>query len=295
MKYLGSDQNFLGLENERNYNFSSSAVVIQSLPYEHSSSCITGSSKGPKAIISASHFVEFYDEELDKETCFEKGICTLPITDFEGIVNEAAMNIIEKQTANLLAENKFIVSFGAEHTISYGIIKAFNNKFKDISVLQIDAHSDLRSAYQGSKWSHASVMARVHELGIPLTQIGIRAQCKEETELIKKSKNIHTFYNHQLYNNIEWMQKAVDTLQHDVYISIDADGFDPAIMPAVGTAEPGGLKWQESLEFFKLVFAQKNVLGFDIVECAPKEGEILTEFNLAKLAYKLIGLKYIKK
>lgn len=292
MNYLKTEDNFLGLENNKDFAFESSKVVIQSLPYEHSSSYLQGSDKGPEAIIKASQFVEFYDEEIDKEICFETGISTLQSLDFDGIVEEDAMNLIAKQTKKLLDKDKFIVSFGAEHTITYGIVNAMKDKFDNLSILQIDAHSDLRASYQGSKWSHASVMARIHDINIPITQIGIRAQCKEEAALIKSSDNIHTWYGHQIANNLEWIQAAIDTLSDNVYITIDADGFDPSIMPAVGTAEPNGLLWHQAIALFKEVFKQKNVVAFDIVECAPKKGEILTEFNLAKLAYKLIGLKF---
>jgi len=294
MQYLKTDHNFLGLEHEKHFAFEKSKVVIQAIPYEHSSSYLSGSDKGPQAIINASQYVEFYDEEIDKETCFETGISTLEPLNFDGIVDEAAMHLIEQQTKTLLQQDKFIVSLGAEHTVSYGIVKAMNDKFENLSVLQIDAHSDLRMSYQGSKWSHASVMARVHDLDIPITQIGIRAQCKEEADLIKSSTNIHTWYAHQISNNLDWIQAAVNTLSDNVYITIDADGFDPSIMPAVGTAEPNGVLWHQAIALFKEVFKQKNVIAFDIVECAPKEGEILTEFNLAKLAYKLIGMKFLK-
>jgi agmatinase len=161
--------------------------------------------------------------------------------------------------------------------------------------LQIDAHSDLRASYHGNKYSHASVMARVHELGVPLTQIGIRAQCIEESEHIKKSKDIHTFYAHQVRNNANWAKDALKTLGKNVYISIDADGFDPSIVPAVGTAEPNGMLWNETLSFLKTVFETRNVIGFDVVEIAPRKGDILTEYTMAKLVYKLIGFNTLKK
>ena len=293
MEYLHTDDNFLGLSEEKHYNFEDSKVVVQSLPYEFSSSYLTGSDKGPAAMVTASQFVEFYDDEIQKETCFDVGVCTLEPLNFEGVVNEDAMNLISKNTKAILDKDKFVVSLGAEHTITYGIVHAMQQKFDNLCVLQIDAHSDLRMQYQDNKWSHASVMARVRDLDIPLTQIGIRAQCKEEGDLIKSSPAINTWFGHQISNNLDWIQPAIDTLSENVYITIDADGFDPSIMPAVGTAEPGGLRWQPAIEFFKEVFKQKNVVAFDIVECAPKEGEILTEFNLAKLAYKLIGLKYL--
>ena len=134
-------------------------------------------------------------------------------------------------------------------------------------------------------------MARIYDQGINLVQIGIRAQCKEEADLIKSSDKIHTYYAHTIRKDASWMQKALADLTDNVYLTIDADGFDPSIMPAVGTAEPNGLFWVETLEFLRKVFQQKNVVGFDVVECAPMEGSILSEYTLAKLVYRLIGYK----
>jgi agmatinase len=168
-------------------------------------------------------------------------------------------------------------------------VKAHAKKYNNLTVLQIDAHSDLRSSYHDNIYSHASVMARVHDLKIPLVQIGIRAQCKEEADLIKSSDIIHTFYAHNIRNNSKWVEQALSKLTENVYLTIDADGFDPSIMPAVGTAEPNGLFWVETLHFLKQVFEHRNVVGFDVVECAPIEGSILSEYTLAKLIYRLIG------
>lgn len=295
MQFLDTESNFLGLDNIDHYSYDKSSVIIQSIPYEYSSSYHEGSALGPQAIIKASQFVEFYDEELDKETCFETGICTIEALDFTNKINEEAIDLIYNQTKSLLKDDKFVVSFGAEHTITFGLVKAMSERFNNLSVLQIDAHSDLRHSYEGSIWSHACVMARVNELSLPITQIGIRAQCKEEADLIKSSPNINTWYAHKIRSTNNWIEACSKNLSNDVYITIDADGFDPSIMPAVGTAEPNGLFWDETINLFKHIFATKNVVGFDIVECAPRKTDTLTEFNLAKLAYKLIGLKFLSK
>jgi agmatinase len=138
-------------------------------------------------------------------------------------------------------------------------------------------------------------MARVHELDLNLVQIGIRAQCKEESDLIKSSSNIHTFYAHQIRRDPNWMEEAIAALGDDVYITIDADGFDPAVIPCVGTAEPNGLFWNETVEFLQKVIQKRNVVGFDVVEVAPAEGQILSEFTLAKLVYRMIGFITQKK
>ncbi len=292
MRALTEDENFLGLPDEANYAYQTSKVVIQQAPYEHTSSYIQGSAKGPGAIIRASHFVECYDEEFDTEIVGKVGICTVPPIDFGNNINADAISIIEEQTEKLLNDDKFVVSLGAEHTVTYGFIKAFAKKFPDLTVLQLDAHSDLRYSYHDNLYSHASVMARIHEMGLTICQAGIRAQSIEEAQLIKASDNIHTFYAHQIRSNPFWMDELIAPMSNNVYISIDADGFDPSIMPAVGTAEPNGLLWTETLTFLKQVFEQRNVIGFDVVECAPIEGSILSEYTLAKLAYKLIGYKF---
>ncbi|MGV3598942.1 MAG: agmatinase [Bacteroidota bacterium] len=295
MKYLHTEENFLGIEGEDNYSYNNATFVIQSLPYEYTSSYLMGSAKGPKAIIKASQFVELYDEELDAEPYKKAGICTLKSLKFGKAVDAEAVKLIEESTAQLLADKKFVVSLGAEHTVSYGLVKAHVAKHKNLTVLQLDAHSDLREAYHNNPYSHASVMKRVHDMGVNLVQAGIRAQCIEEAELIKKSKNIHTFYAHYIRKNEStWIDEALAAMTDNVYITIDADGFDPSIMPAVGTAEPNGLFWNESLELLRRTIAEKNVVGFDIVECAPMKGTILSEYTLAKLAYRLMGYITLK-
>jgi agmatinase len=295
MKTLPTKSNFLGIEEQKLCSYKDSRFVIQQLPYEHTSSYLQGSAKGPAAMIKASHYVEFYDEVLDMETFRHSGIATLPAARFEKKVDAKAVELIEKETLKLLTDHKFVVSFGAEHTITLGLVKAHQKKYKKLSVLQVDAHSDLRDAYHGNKFSHACVMARVHELGVKLCQVGIRAQCKEEAELIKSSKNITTFYAHQIRQNNNWVEQATNALTDNVYITIDADGFDPSVVPNVGTAEPGGLFWEEVNQLLAHVVKNKNVVGFDIVEIAPVKGQILSEYAMAKLAYRLMGFITRKK
>jgi agmatinase len=296
MKSLGTKDNFLGIAEKELYDYKKSKYVIQSVPYEHTSSYLAGSAKGPNAIIEASQFVEFYDEELDTETLRSCGIATLPPIKFsKKDVDAKAIDLIEKETSRLIKDNKYVVSLGAEHTVTYGFVKAFAKKYKNLTVVQIDAHSDLRQSYHNNIYSHASVMKRVHDFGINLVQVGIRAQCIEESQLIKSSKKINTYYAHQIRKDNKWMQKAIANCTQNVYLTIDADGFDPSIMPAVGTAEPNGLFWNETLEFLRTLITQKNVVGFDIVECAPIKGSILSEYTLAKLAYRLIGYLELKK
>lgn len=284
---------FLALPEPELAKFENAKVAIQLIPYEYTSSYVAGSDKGPQAIVDASHFVEFYDEELDLETYKNFGIATLEAMDFEGVHDAAAVEKIYQQTRELLNAGKFVVSLGAEHTVSLGFVKAHLEKYPDLSVIQIDAHSDLRQSYNDNPYSHASVMARVHDLNVPLVQVGIRAQCKEESELIKSSDNIHTWYAHMLWNDDAWIDACIDKLSDHVYLTIDADGFDPNVTPAVGTAEPGGLSWIQGCKLFRRLAERKKVVGFDIVEIAPRETDIITEFSMAKMCYKILGYLHI--
>jgi len=220
-------------------------------------------------MVEASHFVEFYDEEIDREAYKNFGIATLQPIDFTGAIDAAAVELIANQTREFM--------------------QAYAEKYPSISVLQIDAHSDLRAAYNGNPYSHASVMHRIHDMGLNLVQVGIRAQCIEESNLIKSSDNIHTWYAHDLWDNDVWIDDCIDKLGDVVYVTIDADGFDPSVAPAVGTAEPGGLTWIQGCKLLRRVAERKKVVGFDIVEIAPRENDILTEFTMAKLCYKFLG------
>lgn len=289
MKSLPPEHGFLAIPEPELCDYEKSKYVIQQVPYEHTSSYLQGSALGPAAVIDASHFVEFYDEMLDQESYRKSGIATLAPIDFGEKIDADAIAHIEKETDQHLANGKYVISLGAEHTVTFGFVKSVQKKYPDVHVLQIDAHSDLRMSYHDNIYSHASVMARVHEAGVPLTQIGIRAQCKEESDLIKSSGIIHTFYAHRIRKDNNWMDEAIKTLGKNVYLTIDADGFDPSVMPCVGTAEPNGLYWDETITFLEKVFAERNVVGFDIVEIAPQEGQILTQYNCAKLLYRLIG------
>jgi agmatinase len=289
VEFYDSEHNFLGIPEEALMTYQGSKVVLQLLPYEHTSSYQQGSSEGPGAILAASHFVEFYDEELDQETYKTLGIATQTKLDFDDAVDQDAINLIVDNTTHHINNNKFVMTFGAEHTITFGVFKAFHDKNRNVSILQIDAHSDLRQSYEGNPFSHASVMARVNDLNVKISQVGIRAQCIEEAELIKSSNNIQTFYDHQLDGISDLSQQICGHLSDYVYITIDADGIDPSIVPGVGTPEPGGLSYRELLKLLKDICGVKKIVGFDIVECAPIEGQIHSQYVLAKLAYKILG------
>ena len=291
MQHLPASENFLKIEDEAFCSYSNSRFVVFAAPYEHTSSYRAGSKAGPAAILTASHFVELYDEEVDGEPYRNGGICTVQALDFAGKIDDAAVALVEERTKQILADQKFPVMLGAEHTVTLGAVRACSKMFGKLSVLQIDAHSDLRDKYEGNPYSHASVMARVVKLGVPLTQVGIRAQSREEAELSKSSPIVHTLYAHQLKAQPleKWIERVIATLGGEVYITIDADGFDPTVVPSVGTAEPNGLTWNEGLTLLRAVARAKRVVGFDVVEVAPARDSVLSEYTLAKLTYKLIA------
>ena len=294
-KSLGIESNFLGMEDDYS-SYASSKVVILPLPYERTVSYGGGTKKGPKAILDASHYVEFYDEETRREIHKELGIATIPPLRFNKRNDEAALESIYQKVKYLMNDGKLVLSLGGEHTLSQAIIAAYAESFRDLSVLQIDAHSDLRADYQGSKFSHASVMARVCEFLDPkrLVQVGIRAQCIEEAQFIRK-KGITTLYAHELragkYTKVLklWQDYVIERLTDHVYVTFDVDGFDPSIMPATGTPEPNGLLWDETMTLLRKLGKKKNVVGCDVVEFAPIKGLHHADLTAAKLVSKMIN------
>lgn len=283
--------NFLGLEEEYP-SYENAKVVVLSVPYEGTVSYGKGTSKGPKAIINASKQVELYDKEIGKNVS-DIGIYTLEGVTLEK-TPEKMVEIVYGAVKKELDKNKFVVMLGGDHSISSGAIRAFKEKFPDLSVLQIDAHSDLREEYEGSKFNHACIMRRVFDMKIPFIQVGIRSFCDEEAGFIKRN-DLKLFYADDIYKKDKWMNEAVDRLTENVFITIDLDGLDPSIMPATGTPEPGGLGWYQVLNLLKKIAKTKNIVGFDIVELAPIDKLHFPDFVAAKLVYKLIGYSLFKQ
>ncbi|HOJ37013.1 MAG TPA: agmatinase [Ignavibacteriales bacterium] len=292
MKYLSEKDNFLALE-EKYSNYDFSKFVIVSAPFEKTVSYGHGTAAGPQAIIEASQYVEFYDDYLNYEAAFEDGIITLEPLEFSEIDTfEESFEKISNIVKEVLNDNKIPVVLGGEHSISSAVYKPFHQKYENISVLHFDAHSDLRDEYSGTKFSHACVMKRIFEMNSDITQIGIRAQCREEAELIKKH-NIKTYYMQKIRNNIygtNWVEEIVDNLKENVFLSFDVDAFDPSVISATGTPEPGGLFWDETLSILEKVIKNKNIVGFDVVELAPVQENTISDFNTAKLIYKIISM-----
>jgi agmatinase len=293
---LGIEKNFLAIEYEYS-NFKDSKIAILPAPFEYTVSYGEGTKLGPSGILNASHYVEFYDDEFDRELCFDKGICTIEPMDFSGLSNKDGLTNIYNKVKELLDNDKFVITLGGEHTISQAPIKAHFEKYPNMSILQFDAHSDFRDEYEGTPLSHASVMARVAEFFPPerITQVGIRAQCIEESKFIKNN-NVKTFYASAIRrgkHGENWQKKVCDTLNDQIYITFDIDYFDPSIMPSTGTPEPDGFLYSETLDIFReIIQSGKKIVGFDVVELAPVENLTHPDMTAARLIYKLLNYAY---
>lgn len=267
-------------------------VVILPVPYDGTTEWHSGTSKGPQAIIDASPYLELYDIELDQEI-HKVGIHTLPPVQPVLSSPEDMIHSVYQVAKGFIKQNKFMVLLGGEHSLSLGLVRALKEKYQDISVLQLDAHADLRDKYLGTKYNNACVMRRVLE-HCPVTQVGIRSLSLEEKQFLNQ-KNMKPFYRSTITPDLTVMPQIIRSLGNNVYISIDLDVFDPSIMSAVGTPEPDGMQWAEALSILKTVARQKHVVGFDLMELCPKEGPSACAFLAAKLAYKLIGYSLLQK
>lgn len=265
-----------------------SKIVILPIPYDGTSTWVKGADKGPEALLDASANMELYDIETNSEV-YLQGIYTAPAID-ENSNPEAMVAASEKEALRYIDAGKFLVSIGGEHSVSIGPIQAHAKRYKNLSVLQIDAHTDLRDSYEGSKNNHACVMARAQDL-CPIVQVGIRSMDVGEKDRLDPNR---VFWGHRVTQNDDWMDSAIDLLTDDVYLTIDLDGFDPSIMPSTGTPEPGGLQWYPTLKFIKKLIERKNLVGFDIVELCPNPDEKSSDFLATKLLYKILSYKFAK-
>ena len=267
-------------------NLQQAKTVILPVPYDSTSEWRGGSRHGPQAIIDASQYLELYDLELDREI-YKVGICTLP--EVEPVLSspQDMIDRVYQVTKGLIQNEKFVVLLGGEHSLSLGAVRAYKEAFPGLSVLQLDAHADLRDEYLGAKYSQACVMRRIFEL-CPISQVGVRSLSLEEKQFLTQNK-LPTFYMSDLASNTASIDQIVDSLSEDVYVTIDVDVLDPSIMPAVGTPEPDGMSWRQVLDIIESVALHKHVVGFDLMEFCPREGPGACAFLLAKLAYKLIG------
>jgi len=285
--------NFLGL-NESDSNLDTSRVVILPIPYESTTSYRGGTKEGPRAILDASRYVETYDEEFDTEI-YKIGIYTLPELDPDLETSEKTIDRIETAAKEIITQNKFLIGLGGEHSVTLGLVKAYQNKYPKLSVLQLDAHADLRDRYEGTSFSHACVMRRIQDLGIPTVGVGIRSMSQEEADYLNRPKGKAAIYSSRIIKqNREWISQIISTLRSPVYVTIDIDVFDPAFVPGTGTPEPGGLDWFEITNFLATVSKKVDIVGFDIVELSPLGGQVVSEFFAARLIYKFINYLFAK-
>jgi agmatinase len=273
--------------NEVVYNYSESGIIIVPVPYDETSTWMKGADKGPDAILEASVNLEFYDVETSSEAHLT-GINTIPPV-LEKETPQKLVNAVYDRTLSLLTDKKFPVIIGGNHTVSIGAIKAFSEYFKNLTILQLDAHADLRQVYEGSEFNHACAMARAREYA-PIVQVGIRSMSAEELPFAEKDR---IFFSHELYYDKTLYEKAIDKLTENVYITIDLDVFDPSLMPSTGTPEPGGPPYYELLHFMRDVMKTRNVVGFDLVELCPSVTNKSPDFIAAKIIYQLLSYKFV--
>ena len=280
------ENNFAGIE-DKYADKDTAKIWLQSIPYDGTSSWIKGADKGFEAFLDAAENMELYDIETNSEV-YKQGVFILDsVTEQES--PEKVFETIYKSTTELLKHNdKFLTFFGGEHSISIGIIKAYYEKFDNLTVLQLDAHTDLRPEYMGSPYNHACAVYDASK-NTNLIQVGIRSMDSSELEHLNRDK---CYFAEDIYGKRDWMQRSIDQMTDTVYLTIDLDAFDPSIMPSTGTPEPGGLNWNDCIQYLKMVFDQKNVVGLDIVELAPIEGNKAPDFLAAKLYYKLLSYKF---
>jgi len=266
--------------------FDSSEILLQSIPYDGTSTWGKGADTGFHDFLEAAENMELYDIETDSEV-YRKGIHLLPELK-ENASPESVYNAVRSQTEKLLSTNKFLTFFGGEHSISIGIIEAYREAFQDLTVLQLDAHADLREEYLGTPYNHACAMHRA-STETNLIQVGIRSMDISEKAYLNPGQ---CFFDQDIHSENSWVDASINLMTDHVYISLDLDVLDPSIMPATGTPEPGGMDWYMILGYLKQVFRKKNIVGFDIVEFAPIKGFKTPGFLVAKLYYKLLSYKF---
>ena len=295
--WLGQQDNFLGID-EPWCHPDQAGVYVLPAPYEHTSSYILGSDRGPSAIIEASQQVELYDETLRYEPYREwGGVATAATLNLDGRVDGQAVQAIQDFVQPHVGLGKFLVTLTGEHTGALGAIRAHAKTYPTMCVLQIDAHGDLRQAYQGNPYSHASVMARVVQDGLSLVQVGVRSISPEEIELIEKTPRIKTFFAASILDPsgpydgraARWIPDILAACTGPVYLTFDCDGLDASLVPALGTPEPGGLGWYDTLALVTALANGPGMVGMDISEIAPIEGFVAPQFSIARLIYRILG------
>jgi agmatinase len=274
-------------------DFATARVVVVPVPYDLSTTYRPGTREGPNAIIDASRNLELYDPEL-RRSPYRAGIHTLRPVEIVAGDAAAMVDRLEHLTSELLRREKFIATLGGDHSISIGVIRAFAKRYPRLSVLQLDAHTDLRDEYEGSRLSGATIMRRTLEVAARTAQVGIRSISEDEARLLEERGLpvwlASTIAAQRAQGRREWIEEVVEALGDEVYVTIDVDAFDPSLIPGTGTPEPGGLDWYEAMDLLAAVAAKRRVVGFDVVELSPLlEGHVCPVVS-AKVVYKLIGM-----
>lgn len=290
-----SPESFLGLPAELLPSYADARAVVFPVPLDRTTSYMTGTQNGPAAILRASRYVETYDEELGCEPCEAARIATIPPLETHEGTLEKVLGELHTGVLALLADGKFPVVLGGEHSLTAPCVAAAAKKCKNLSVLQIDAHADLREAYQGNPASHASVMRRVVEI-CPAVQVGLRAVSAEEVAAMPRLP-VKVYWAKDIVRaeTAAWVARVVDDLTENVYLTVDLDGFDPAYVPATGTPEPGGLDWYQVMALIRAVARRRRVVAMDVVELLPQPGDHASDFLAAKLVYKALGYIFCAK
>ena len=264
-------------------DYKSAKIIVFLVPYDYTATWQKGASLGPEAMLEASAHVELYDIETGIEV-HSYGIHTFPLPHFPKFPEELAQ-VIRKKFSSFIKDGKFPVMLGGNHSITPGAVQGIKEYFSDLSVLQLDAHADLKESYNGSPFNHACVMARVKEI-CPAVQVGIRSLGMEEYEKLDRSR---VFFARDIVFRDDWIDNVVELLSSHVYVTIDLDVFDPSIMPSTGTPEPGGLGWYQIIRLLKKVASERHVVGFDVVELMPNQYNKAPDFIAAKLVYKFLS------
>ena len=273
-------------------DFEHARVVILPIPLDRTTSYVPGTRNGPHEILVASSHMELWDEETQTDV-HSIGIFTLPEMEFPFASMDEVVGEIRRVTSELIKRDKFPLVLGGEHSITPAVVAAVAEKYPGLSVLQIDAHADLRESFMGTPHNHACAMRRTLEFA-RTTQVGIRSLSPEEAAAVP-TLSTAIFYDFNMRDDADWIERVVDSLTEHVYITIDVDGFDPAIMPATGTPEPGGLSWYEALKLLRRVVERRTVVGCDVVELSPMPGHVAPNFLCAKLIYKILSYRFGKE
>lgn len=270
-------------------DFDRARVVVLPIPFDRTTSYVSGTRNGPREILVASSHMELWDEETGGDV-HGVGLCTLPEMELPFGEMAACVEEIRRVVADILRHDKFLVVLGGEHSITPPIVAAMAERHAGLSVLQIDAHADLRDSFMGTRWNHACAIRRSLEHA-PCTQVAIRSLSQEEADALP-GLGTRIFWDWNMRRDPDWIARVVDSLGDPVYLTIDVDGFDPAIMPATGTPEPGGLSWYEALALLRAVAAHRTIVGVDLVELSPIPGMIAPNFLCAKLVYKILSYRF---